>query len=1137
MDGECIMKINLLRKMVSLTISILLLILIILVLIPPSTAVKLNPGTPDKVSITKGTIITFNNVNLTIRSAERIPVEFLNFSIFNETTDQLVANLCFYINSTIISQSPTDSFTVANITDIDNLPYSTGSSFGYDENDGTNHSFGYGYGYADQAYTDVNILYTITYETHTTGTFYAKLFVNSSTHTYESGKSSAFTVSEYGLYDADWDYFRTITIDHDYIDNDLVDFPVLVSIDTELASKCDDGDSIRFVSTDGTTEYYYEIDEWNSSSTSYVWVKIPVIDDSSDTTFYMYYGNSDASSGQNMNNTWNNNYLMVQHLDESGTRRNDSTRNNKYMTPLGTTHTISGIVGGGDLFDANTDRIRTAAKLDSDSSFTHEAWVKFNSSAGSTCDMIMTIPTDDPSVFRDTNEAINVYADGSLKILSNSTLNNTNWHYIVITVGSFSIKLYIDGALDNSTSYSGLSNQEFFYLGDNSTQTDSFDGIIDECRVSSAAFNSSWIKASYHSAKQTEGFLTFGSEQHLEAPTVTTVASSEVEETSATLEGTLDSNGSLVTTCGFRYGTSSGLYPVNFSCGLFSTSDTFSDEISELTNGQLYFAQAWAQNAKGFASGNETSFLTKPNVATSFTATAYNATQINLSWTKGDGANYTRIQRSTGSYPISISDGTNVYNGTGASCSDTGLSAATTYYYSAWSCTNWDDLQQWSDNYASISESTKPEAPTDLVATAYNVTQINLSWTIGDGANYTRIQRSTGSYPISISDGTNVYNGTGASCSDTGLSASTTYYYRAWSYANGSIQKWSVDYASASTTTSSGGGTSGGTGGHTPPSEQITKEDEVETLYDITLSKEFYANDTDGDGIVDTFTDPNGILIDERIVNINGITVFLISISNDLDKMFLWNTETDTITQVVHSIGVITGTDVDAEAQTITITVSIEKVNWTYIEITDQYPDNPDLVVKTSDGRTISSNMTWREGDKIFILDDPTTEYLLIYSYVEEGFLFDVILQLTPDSVYAGENVNALITLINVGESGLVNGTVNYTLYKTDEIIWTSEENVSVLSQKTYNKTISTDDLSPGSYTYKVIYSYGGDQTASAQGVFTINVAAAPSEIILLLAIFIVIIIIIIIIIAVLFKMGYLYFDRTHEKKEKQNKK
>jgi hypothetical protein len=122
-----------------------------------------------------------------------------------------------------------------------------------------------------------------------------------------------------------------------------------------------------------------------------------------------------------------------------------------------------------------------------------------------------------------------------------------------------------------------------------------------------------------------------------------------------------------------------------------------------------------------------------------------------------------------------------------------------------------------------------------------------------------------------------------------------------------------------------------------------------------------------------------------------------------------------------------------------------------------------------------------------------------------------------------------LITLINVGEPGLVNGTVNYTLYKGGDIIWSSEEIISVLSQKTYTKTISTDGLSPGSYTYTVVYSYVGGQTASAQGIFTVEAAQQPLwENILLWAV-IIIILISIVIIAVFYKLGYLYFNKKEK--------
>jgi len=213
--------------------------------------------------------------------------------------------------------------------------------------------------------------------------------------------------------------------------------------------------------------------------------------------------------------------------------------------------------------------------------------------------------------------------------------------------------------------------------------------------------------------------------------------------------------------------------------------------------------------------------------------------------------------------------------------------------------------------------------------------------------------------------------------------------------------------------------------------------------------------------------------------------------NRNLFPQYFWDTTTNCKTPIHHSVGAILNTVDDTDVKTITLTVSVEKANWTYIEVTDLYPDNPDLIVKTADGRTISSEMVWREDGKIFILDDPVTEYQVIYSYAE-GFLFDVTLELTPDSVPVGADISALIPLINVGEPGLVNGTVTYTLYKGEEIVWSSEENVSVLSQKTYIKTISTDDLSPGSYTYKVIYSYSSGQTASAQRMFSIT--ASTSE-------------------------------------------
>jgi PKD repeat protein len=302
----------------------------------------------------------------------------------------------------------------------------------------------------------------------------------------------------------------------------------------------------------------------------------------------------------------------------------------------------------------------------------------------------------------------------------------------------------------------------------------------------------------------------------------------------------------------------------------------------------------------------------------------------------------------------------------------------------------------------------------------------------------------------------------------------------------------------------------------------------IQTEYGVSLTNPFYANDTNGDGVVDTFTDPNHILTVVHFASISDNAAFLISTNEDNIPEFFWDTTTNTVTPLHHSLGSVIDTVDNTNAKTITITISVEKTNWIYIEITDQYPDNPDVIVKTVDGRTISSEMIWRENGKIFILDDPATEYLIVYSYLA-GSLFDVTVELTPNSVHVGIDISALITLINVGEPGLVNGTVNYTLYKGEEIVWSSEEVVSVLSQKVFTKTISTTGLSLGSYTYKVTYSYTGGQTASAQGVFTVDVVQQPLLENILLWVIVIIIIIIIIVIAVLFKLGYLYFGNKEK--------
>lgn len=110
--------------------------------------------------------------------------------------------------------------------------------------------------------------------------------------------------------------------------------------------------------------------------------------------------------------------------------------------------------------------------------------------------------------------------------------------------------------------------------------------------------------------------------------------------------------------------------------------------------------------------------------------------------------------------------------------------------------------------YTPLSSST-PSAPAGLAATAASASQINLTWTAVSGATSYTVYRSSDNvtYSSISSPSTNSYN-------NTGLSASTLYYYKVTA-TNGSGEGASSDAASA-TTQSASSGSSGGGGSSVP---------------------------------------------------------------------------------------------------------------------------------------------------------------------------------------------------------------------------------------------------------------------------------------------------------------------------------
>lgn len=166
---------------------------------------------------------------------------------------------------------------------------------------------------------------------------------------------------------------------------------------------------------------------------------------------------------------------------------------------------------------------------------------------------------------------------------------------------------------------------------------------------------------------------------------------------------------------------------------------------------------------------------------------------------------------------------------------------------------------------------------------------------------------------------------------------------------------------------------------HMIPLDQLAL---INTRYNLNLSEPFFCYDSDGNGVVDKFVDPAQILtsIHDKPVNFNGNTLFLISIGEDAVPEFFWETTTDLIFPVTHTIGMIQNKIVDDLNEQAKLSVTVDKGQWIYIEIDDPYPHAP--ITITTKGRIISADNYWRKNQKIYVFDDPETIYEFLFSNI-----------------------------------------------------------------------------------------------------------------------------------------------------------
>jgi hypothetical protein len=348
--------------------------------------------------------------------------------------------------------------------------------------------------------------------------------------------SAAYTINPW--YDANYGYRKPITIDHTKVSNtDQSNFPILVSLtDNSLKTVASGGKvqnsngyDIIFTTNDDATKLSHEIESYDGTNgTIRMWVKVPSLSHTTDTTIHMYYGNSSITTSQeDKTNVWDSNFQAVWHLGETGSgsisdyKDSTSNANNGGDTTYEPTVNTSSKIGNGQTFNGTNSRIAipNSSSMSQSGSFTLEGWIKTATTGKSFFEKIGSHYNYQLQV-QNNYARFKTYDGTNYPYAANTTsVVDNNWHHIVAVRdnSAHTLTIYVDGTLGQQvtdTATGSFTNTTAAYLGARGDLNSSyfFNGSLDEFRVSSSTRSADWIATEYSNENNPGSFMSEGSE-------------------------------------------------------------------------------------------------------------------------------------------------------------------------------------------------------------------------------------------------------------------------------------------------------------------------------------------------------------------------------------------------------------------------------------------------------------------------------------------------------------------------------------------------------------------------------------------------------------------------------------------------
>ena len=329
------------------------------------------------------------------------------------------------------------------------------------------------------------------------------------------------------------DYAKAMNVTvNGYSGSALANFPVLVKLSTAISGfkysdfRLPNGGDLRFTDASGNL-IPHEIDTWNSNGVSTVWVKVPTLE--ANARIIAFYGCA-TPVRPIADKVWDGDYVGVWHLGESGLPLKESSGNSfdfTYQTGTGVGYAAGGIVGNSVNFPAN-GLTNTLVSLDHDNldgftKFTLEAWTKqaAHKDVGGILSKRETSARESAYYFYDKagKTMLKASTNGTSAVECINTIQPplNQWNHQVYsfdtTTSSSNIKGYLNGASAGSVSkafrkiFAGRGN---LHLGNlcPDLADNTFNGQIDEVRISRCVRSAEWIKATYDTVTDAN-FLTY----------------------------------------------------------------------------------------------------------------------------------------------------------------------------------------------------------------------------------------------------------------------------------------------------------------------------------------------------------------------------------------------------------------------------------------------------------------------------------------------------------------------------------------------------------------------------------------------------------------------------------------------------